>query len=34
MEAKGKIKGFQVEIKPNKGLRLGMNARECKYIPT
>jgi hypothetical protein len=33
MEVKGKVKGFQVEIKPNKGLRLGVSARECKHTP-
>jgi hypothetical protein len=33
METKGEIKGFQVEIKSNKGLRLGVSARECKHIP-
>jgi hypothetical protein len=34
MEVKGKGKSFQVEIKPNKGLKLGVSARECKHTPT
>jgi hypothetical protein len=34
MEVKGKVKGFQVKIKTNKGLRLGASARECKHTPT
>jgi hypothetical protein len=34
MEVESKVKGFQVKIKTNKELKLGVSARECKHTPT